>query len=108
MNTTAAAKTVVRIGRGTTNHAQMKGVESTWAACPTVSATYGAAKRTTGEVTCKKCIELAAAEAAAEAAEAAKAAEAAAPAAAPAKTAPAAPVVGMGASYGAGSDSYPA
>jgi hypothetical protein len=108
MTTTAAAtQTVVRIGRGTTNHAQMKGVDSVWAACGTVSSKFGAAKRVTGEVTCKKCLELAAAEAAYEAAEAAKAAEAA-PVTAPAKTTAPAPEVGMGASYGAGSDSYPA
>ncbi|WIC89077.1 hypothetical protein SEA_OTTAWA_31 [Arthrobacter phage Ottawa] len=80
MNNIAAAATesTVRIGRGLTVHAQMKGVSSVAAMCGTVSRTFGAERRTTEAVTCIKCLAQIAADEAywAEQEEAAAAAEA--------------------------------
>jgi hypothetical protein len=74
---TAAAEitTVVRIGKGLTLHAQMRGVEGPAAACGTVSRTFGAERHVTGAVSCRKCLDAIAAEEA-DAAEAAAEVEA--------------------------------
>lgn len=71
MNTTATeTTTVVRIGKGLTLHAQAKGVDAAAAACGTVSRSFGGERRTTGIVSCRKCLDTIAANEALEAQEA--------------------------------------
>lgn len=55
--TTTATETVVRIGKGLTFHAQLRGVDAPAAACGTVSRTFGAERHVQGTVSCRKCLD---------------------------------------------------
>lgn len=66
MNAIATATetaTVVRIGKGLTFHAQLRGVDAPAAACGTVSRSFGAERHVQGTVSCRKCLDAIEAEA---------------------------------------------